>query len=214
MLDAKNRIAKTVAGFLKPGEVVNLGIGLPTLVANYAPEGVIFHSENGLLGYGPTPEPGKEDEDFTGAGAQYLTLTKEASFFDSATSFAIIRGGHLDATILGVLEVDTEGDLGNWSIPGKMVGMGGAMDLAAGAKQVIAVTEHLNKNGASKVRLDCTLPLTGKGVVDKIVTELCVLDVKPEGLVVRAMAKGLTREELKAKTEAELIFPETIDELE
>jgi len=211
MSDTKETIARIVAKFFKDGDVVNLGIGLPTLVANYMVEGVFLHTENGLIGYGPTPAPGKEDDDFTGAGAQYLTVKTGACAFDSATSFAIVRGGHLTATVLGALEVDGRGNLANWSLPGRLVGMGGAMDLVTGAKRVIVVTEHCNKNGQPKILKECKLPLTGKGVVTNIVTELCVLDVTREGLVVHAMAKGLTKEELQAKTEAKLIFPDEID---
>jgi acetate CoA/acetoacetate CoA-transferase beta subunit len=211
MSDVKETIAKIVAKFFKDGDVVNLGIGLPTLVAKYIEDGVLLHTENGLIGYGPAPEPGKEDQDFSGAGGQFLTLKPAASAFDHATSFAIVRGGHLTATVLGTLEVDGHGNLANWSLPGRLMGMGGAMDLVVGAKQVIVVTEHVNKNGQPKILKECKLPLTGSGVVTNIVTELCVLDVTKNGLVVHAMAVGITKEELQAKTEAPLIFPDVID---
>lgn len=210
MSDLKETIAKTVAGFFSDGDVVNLGIGLPTLVAKYIKEGVFLHTENGLIGYGPAPAAGQEDDDFTGAGAQYLSVKPGAAVFDSATSFAIVRGGHLSATVLGALEVDSKGNLANWSLPGRLVGMGGAMDLVTGAKQVIVVTEHVNKNGQPKILKECALPLTGAGVVTTIVTELCILDVKKEGLFVRAMAEGVSRDELQAKTEAALVFPASV----
>jgi acetate CoA/acetoacetate CoA-transferase beta subunit len=211
MSDAKETIARTVAKFFKDGDIVNLGIGIPTMVAEYIEEGVLLHTENGLLGYGPSPAAGEEDEDFVGAGGQYLTVKAMASTFDSGLSFAIVRGGHLTATVLGALEVDRRGNLANWSLPGRLMGMGGAMDLVTGAKQVIVVTEHVNKNGQPKILKECKLPLTGAGVVTAIVTELCVLDVRKEGLVVRAMAEGVSREELQAKTEAELSFPAAIE---
>jgi len=211
--DTKETIARIVARFFKPGDVVNLGIGLPTLVANYIEDGVRLHTENGLIGYGQTPPAGQEDDDFTGAGAQYISVLPGAASFDSGTSFAIVRGGHLAATVLGALEVDELGNLANWSLPGKLVGMGGAMDLVTGAKRVVVVTEHCNKKGEPKILERCTLPLTGARVVTNIVTELCVLDVTADGLVVHAMAKGLSREELQAKTAARLIFPGSIEEI-
>jgi 3-oxoacid CoA-transferase B subunit len=213
MSDVKETIAKTVAKFFKDDDVVNLGIGLPTLVAKYIGEGVHLHTENGLIGYGPAPAPGEADSDFTGAGAQFLSVKTGACVFDSAMSFAIVRGGHLSATVLGALEVDHHGNLANWSLPGRLVGMGGAMDLVTGAKQVVVVTEHVNKNGQPKILKECALPLTGAGVVTTIVTELCILDVKKEGLVVRAMAEGTSKEELQAKTEAELIFPASMESM-
>ncbi len=210
-IDAKDFIARTVAKDFKPGDVVNLGIGLPTLVGNYGTHGVLLHTENGLIGYGPTPPADQADNDFVGAGAQYLTVRQGAALFDSCMSFAIVRGGHLSATILGALEVDEKGNLANWSMPGKIVGMGGAMDLVTGARQVIVVSEHCTKKGEPKILKQCKLPLTGKGVVTTIVTELCILDVTPQGLKVRAMREGTTREELTAKTEAPLLFSDPID---
>ncbi|MCM8711247.1 3-oxoacid CoA-transferase subunit B [Clostridium sp. SYSU_GA19001] len=209
MSNTKEFIAKKVAKYFKAGDVVNLGIGIPTLVGNYIEEGVLLHTENGLLGYGGSPEPGKEDDDFTGAGAQYLTLVEGASTFDSATSFAIVRGGHLAATVLGALEVDEMGNIANWSRPGKIVGMGGAMDLVNGARQVIVAMEHTAK-GNPKILKKCKLPLTGAGVVTKIVTELCVIDVTKEGLKLSEIAEGVTIDEVIAKTDAKLIIPENI----
>lgn len=210
MTDTKNFIAKTVAKFFGAGDVVNLGIGIPTLIGNYMVDGVMLHTENGLLGYGPSPEKDKEDTDFVGAGGQFLTLVDGASLFDSATSFAIVRGGHLTATVLGALEVDQEGNIANWSRPGRIVGMGGAMDLVNGAKQVIVAMEHTAKGNIPKIKKRCTLPLTGAGVVTKIVTELCVIDVTKEGLVVKEIAEGVTIEEILSKTEADLIISENI----
>jgi 3-oxoacid CoA-transferase B subunit len=213
MATSREIITSRVARFFNPGDVVNLGIGMPELVGNYIPEGVLLHTENGLLGYGPRPEAGKEDDDFVGAGKQYLTLVAGAACFDSATSFAIVRGGHLAATVLGALQVDEKGNLANWTMPGKLVGMGGAMDLVTGARQVIVCTEHTAKDGSPKILKNCTLPLTGAGVVDVIVSELCVLDVTEEGLVVREIAPGISHEDLQNKTEATLIFPEQIGTL-
>lgn len=210
MASSKEFIAQRVAKFFQPGNVVNLGIGIPTMVGNYIPEGVVLHTENGLLGYGPAPEKGKEDDDFVGAGKQPLTVRPGASCFDSATSFAIIRGGHLDATVLGVLQVDQKGNLANWTMPARPVGMGGAMDLVTGAKKVIVCCEHNAKDGSPKILKQCTLPLTGAGVVDVIVTELCVIDVTKDGLVLRELAPGVTIEEIKSKTEADLIIPSQI----
>jgi len=210
MKNNREIITQRVARFFNPGDVVNLGIGMPELAGNYIADGVLLHTENGLLGYGPRPEPGKEDEDFVGAGKQYLTIVKGAACFDSATSFAIVRGGHLAATVLGALQVDEKGNLANWTMPGKMVGMGGAMDLVVGARKVIVCTEHTTKDGSPKIIKNCTLPLTGAGVVNIIVTELCVLDVTKGGLVVREIAPGITPQELQSKTEATLIFPEKI----
>jgi 3-oxoacid CoA-transferase B subunit len=210
MATSREIITSTVARFFKPGDVVNLGIGMPELVGNYIPEGVLLHTENGLLGYGPGPQPGLEDDNFVGAGKQYLTVVEGASCFDSATSFAIVRGGHLTATVLGALQVDEKGNIANWTMPGKLVGMGGAMDLVTGARQVIVCSEHTTKTGSPKILKNCDLPLTGAGVVDLIVTELCILDVTKNGLLVREIAPGTTQRELQAKTEATLIFPEEI----
>ena len=213
MSNSRERIARRVAKFLKDGDLVNLGIGLPTLVANYLPEGleVEFQSENGLIGLGPTPEAGREDKDITNAGAQPATLAVGASCFDSAMSFSIIRGGHVGVTVLGALEVDQEGNLANWIVPGKMVpGMGGAMDLVAGAKTVIVAMEHCTKSGESKVLKRCTLPLTAYRRVKYIVTELAVMEVTDRGLVLLETAPGVTPDEVQAKTDADLILPETI----
>jgi acetate CoA/acetoacetate CoA-transferase beta subunit len=210
MPNKKEFIAKRVAKFFYPGDVVNLGIGIPTLVGKYIPEGVFLHAENGAVGYGPRPEAGKDDPDFINASAQFVTLLPGASCFDSATSFAIVRGGHLDATVLGILQVDQKGNLANWTMPGRAVGMGGAMDLVSGARRVIVCGEHTAKGDQPKILKQCTMPLTGAGVVDYIVTDLCVIEVTEEGLVVREIAPGVTADEIKSKTEADLIFPEQI----
>lgn len=210
---SRELIAKRVARFFKNGDLVNLGIGLPTLVADYLPEGleIEFQSENGVVGIGGTPEPGKEDKDITNAGSQPATIALGGSVVDSAMSFAIIRGGHVDATVLGALEVDGEGSLANWIIPGKLTpGMGGAMDLIAGAKLIIVATEHCTKSGASKILKKCTLPLTAYRKVNYIVTDLAVMQVTDRGLVLLETAPGVTVEEVRSKTEAELIIPETV----
>ena len=213
MSDSRVRIARRVAKFLQNGDLVNLGIGLPTLVANYLPEGleVEFQSENGLIGLGGAPEAGQEDQDITNAGAQPATLAVSAACFDSAMSFAVIRGGHVGVTVLGALEVDQEGNLANWIVPGKMVpGMGGAMDLVAGAKTVIVAMEHCTKAGASKVLKHCTLPLTASRRVKYIVTELAVLKVTEHGLELMETAPGVTPGEVQEKTEATLLIPDTV----
>ncbi len=200
-------IVQRVAKELKDGDVVNLGIGLPTMVANHLPAGVnvLFQSENGFVGLGPAPMPGQEDPDITNAGAQPVSIIPGGACFDSCMSFALIRGGHVDVTVLGALEVDQEGNLANWMIPGKLVpGMGGAMDLTVGAKRVIIAMEHTNK-GRHKILKRCSLPLTAKGQVDLIVTDMCVLEVRPEGLVLTELAPGTTVEDVRAATAAEFI---------
>ena len=201
-------IASRVAKELRDGDVVNLGIGLPTEVPNYIPEGVhvTLQSENGLLGMGPTPEAGNEDPHFVNAGGGYITALPGAMSFDSATSFSIIRGGHVDVTVLGALQVDQNGDLANWMIPGKKVpGMGGAMDLLVGAKRVILAMEHTAK-GSPKILKKCTLPLTAKGQVNMIITEMGVMDITPEGIVLKELHPEFTVEQVQAATEAELII--------
>ena len=213
MANPREIIAKRVARFFKDGDVVNLGIGLPTAVANYIPEGVniFLHSENGFIGLGPTPPEGQEQKDVVNAGGQPVTIVPGGACFDSAMSFAIIRGGHLAATVLGALEVDEKGNLANWMVPGKMVpGMGGAMDLVAGARKVIIAMEHTTKEGAPKILKECTLPLTASGEVDYIVTELGFMEVTKDGIVLRELAPGVTVEEIQAKTQATLIIPDTV----
>lgn len=209
-------IVKRVAKELKDGDVVNLGIGMPTMVANYVDENldITFQSENGFLGLGPAPEEGKEIKDLVNAGAQPVTILPGGMFFDSATSFNIIRGGHVDVTVLGALQVDQKGNLANWIIPGKMVpGMGGAMDLVVGAKKVIVAMEHTAK-GKPKILKECTLPLTAAGQVNLIITEMCVIECTKEGLVIREIAPNVTVEDIKAVTEADLIVPDNIPLME
>jgi 3-oxoacid CoA-transferase B subunit len=213
-MTSKEFVARRVAKFFKANDVVNLGIGAPMLVSNYIPEGVFLHTENGLIGYGPTPAPGEEDADFVNAGAQPVTIVKGASILNHADSFCIVRGGHLAATVLGAFQVDENGNLANWSMPGKVVGIGGAMDLVNGAKKVIIAMEHTSKNGAPKILKDCNWPLTGVGVVDMIVTELGVMEVTESGIVLKELAPGITAEEIQSKTEAKLIIPEQIDVME
>ena len=213
-LDKRAMIGARIAKEFKDGDYVNLGIGLPTEAANHIPEGinVIFQSENGLLGAGPKPPEGQEDKDMINAGGGYITCIPGASFFDSATSFAIIRGGHIDATVLGALQVDQKGNLANWLIPGKMIpGMGGAMDLVTGAKKVIVAMEHCDKYGNSKILKKCTLPLTAKGKVNLIITDMAVIEVCAEGLYLREIAEGLSLENVIQATEAELIIPERVN---
>ncbi|WP_326911230.1 3-oxoacid CoA-transferase subunit B [Sedimentibacter sp. MB31-C6] len=206
-MDAKKVIAKRVAQLLNDGDVVNLGIGLPTMVANFIPEGIdiTFQSENGFLGLGPAPAEGKEDWDLVNAGGMPSSIVPGGMFFDSATSFGIIRGGHVDATVLGAMEVDEKGSLANWKIPGKMVpGMGGAMDLVVGANTVIIAMVHTQK-GKPKILKECRLPLTAKEQVNIIVTEMALIKVTPEGLVLEELGPEATVEDVKAATEANLI---------
>lgn len=215
MADLKEIIAARVAKELKDGDVVNLGIGLPTMVANFLPEGVdiILQSENGIMGMGPVPEAGKEDVDIINAGAQYVTVNTGAMFFDSATSFGIIRGGHVDATILGALEVDKHGNLANWIVPGKMVpGMGGAMDLVVGAKKVIIAMQHTQK-GKPKILDECTLPYTAINVVDMIITEMGVMEITPEGIAITELHSDYTVEQVQEATQCKLIISPDLKEM-
>ena len=215
MADIKEIIAARVAKELKDGDVVNLGIGLPTMVANFIPEGVdiVLQSENGIMGMGTAAEKGNEDVDVINAGAQYVTVNPGAMYFDSATSFGIIRGGHVDATVLGSLEVDCHGNLSNWIVPGKMVpGMGGAMDLVVGAKKVIIAMQHTQK-GAHKILDECKLPYTAVGVVDMIITEMGVMEVTKEGIVLTELHPNYTVEQVQAATGTKLIISPDLKEM-
>jgi len=213
----KDQIAKRIAQELQSGDYVNLGIGIPTLVVNYVPEGieVEFQSENGILGMGPFPKAGEEDPDLINAGKQTITPLPGASYFDTALSFGMIRGKHIDLTVLGAMEVSDQGDIANWKIPGKLVkGMGGAMDLVASSDNIIVAMMHTNPKGESKLRSACSLPLTGVRCVKRIVTNLAVLDITSDGFLLKERAPGVTLDEIKIATQGRIIIPDQVPEIQ